>query len=116
MGTLGPLDAVAERIVGTVEAALRIVADRETVRTSAGADRLDRLIARLPDIDAQVVRVDRTRRRATNGVIELIADDEVIQQAVAKAVRLGYQRVVILDIRTVCVGQQVLKIEDRIVV
>src|ERR1017187_10425862 len=46
---LGPLDTVAQRVVGAPKGALRIVPDRKAVRTSAGTDRLDGLVARLPD-------------------------------------------------------------------
>src|ERR1700712_3047289 len=99
---LGPPYIVGERVVRAVEGPRRIVSDREI----AIANTLEGLEAWLPDADAQIAYIEcaAAGRRTTRRVRKLIANDEVIQQAVGERVTLRDECVVVLDVRPVRVS------------
>ena len=104
-----PMEVIAQRVVCPGEVCLRVAAEGEQ-KLAVDRDLVDLLECRLPDVDAEIIHVDASRQRSATGVLNLIAEDEVIQQIAGEGMRLTEQRVVVVDVSLVGIGQQILQV------
>src|ERR1035441_5484207 len=95
------MQVVGQCVIGSTEKTLWVVADTEETRRR---DRVDLLERGLPDVHTQVGHTNTARNGAAGCIVDLIADDEVVQDVIVESVRLGDHRVVVVDLRLVCVG------------
>ncbi len=101
------MNIIAECVVVSLEGGLWIGRNGEKV---SHRNLVKLLKGRLPDVDTKVRNVYRSGQRSADGGFELITDVQVIQDMAIEGVGLGDQRVVVVKIREIGVGQQVLKI------
>jgi hypothetical protein len=102
---------IRQRVVGAAKEGLRIAADAEV---AGRCDGIDLFVCGLPDIDAEVGYIDTSWERAAGVVIQLIAEDEVIQHVAVECVRLRDHGVVVVVLRQIGVGQQIAEVQDAL--
>src|SRR5580658_6879012 len=105
---LQEVDIVGQRIVPSTEGGLREGGDVEEARDLKLVDLLDSRLVNTGD--AKVGHVHAACGRSTDVVLDLIADDQIVDDVTAKGVRLRDQRVVIVVRDCVVQAEDILEI------
>ena len=103
-----PVQVIAQGVVGAGEVSLRISTQGEE---AGHRDLVNLLECRLPDVDTKISDVDRAWQRTAVRILKLIAQHEVVQQPAGEGMRLRDQGVVVMDVRLVRIGEQILQVQ-----